>query len=206
MIFFNPYFILFVLVYVGIVSFQTYRQSKAPKPIKPKEKLTDLIDQLTENSNRRTVLHQLNLLQVQETTTSLFLEMHKIKQIMDKLPLPVYLKNEAGEYLLTNEAFLNLFNFTDDIVGKKDKELFTEELMKYTVKKDIDILTNFISQKYVHTFLYNDEEKIFYVSKSIYILDNKICIIGIITDLTNCDVIDMFNKGGKLKHDCSILP
>jgi len=48
-----------------------------------------------------------------------------LEDIMNAIPVPVYVKNKNGEYLKCNEAFLELFSLTNDqVIGKSSHEVF----------------------------------------------------------------------------------
>lgn len=62
---------------------------------------------------------------------------HRIQEIVDNSPSPMYAKSVAGKYLMVNRRYEELFGVkAQDVVGKTDKELMSDERIIRKLQKN----------------------------------------------------------------------
>ncbi len=66
----------------------------------------------------------------------------RLQSILDHAPSVIYLKDLEGRYLLVNKQFLSIFNRTlDQVIGKDDFALFSQESAQAFQKNDQEVIT-----------------------------------------------------------------
>lgn len=90
----------------------------------------------------------------------------------------IFYKNQNLEYCFVNDEYLKFFklNSEDEIIGKTDKELMSNELFKYCRKSDLETIGN----GYYYSYEKSNEKN--YQVKKEFIHGG---ILGIIKDITN---------------------
>lgn len=100
----------------------------------------------------------------------------------------VYFKNLKGEYILCNNSFCKYTNYKkEEIIGKTDFELFSDDDAKVFTTNDKSVLNLKQEQSFCEILTLEDDEKIFFESKKDVVLDDKknpVAIIGISKDIT----------------------
>jgi PAS domain S-box-containing protein len=119
--------------------------------------------------------------QVQERT-------REITNILTYTPAIIYMKNNNGEYLLTNSRFNELFNLQEDAIrGKTDFDIFPTEIAKQFTEHDQQALTGKQSIQVEEQIEQNDGIHT-YLSFKFPLFDNSDDINGvgsIATDITD---------------------
>jgi two-component system CheB/CheR fusion protein len=86
----------------------------------------------------------------------------RIRAIIDGSPTMVSLKDNQGRYLMVNQAFSKFFGITEDnITGKTDREIFSEEVSSQFRENDLEVLLKKMPADTEETIYYNGKEAIF---------------------------------------------
>jgi len=113
---------------------------------------------------------------------------HLLKKVFDISDEIIFVKDLDGTYTLANKAFSDIFERPlDEIIGKKDNEIFSKEEAEYLREIDKRIIESKEPQTNEYRLFVNDEELIFKTTKS-PIFDengNVIGICGFANDITN---------------------
>ena len=113
---------------------------------------------------------------------------HRMQEIVDNSPQPMYAKSVTGHYLMVNRRYEDLFGMTsEDIVGKTDLEVIgDEQVVKRLQKNDRLVLHRGEPVQFEETIRFPDGERS-YVSVKFPMrdLDGEIYAVGgILTDIT----------------------
>lgn len=113
---------------------------------------------------------------------------HRIQEIVDNSPQPMYAKSVTGHYLMVNRRYEELFKLkSEDVVGKTDAEVIGDELVVKRLKKnDALVLERGEPVQFDETLKFPDGERS-YVSVKFPMrdLDGEIYAVGgISTDIT----------------------
>ncbi len=110
--------------------------------------------------------------------------LRKVFDVSDEI---IFIKDLDGTYINANKAFSEIFERPlDEIIGKKDDEIFTKEEAKYLREVDKKIIETKKPQTTEDRLMVNEEKFIFYATKS-PILDengNVISICGFAKNIT----------------------
>jgi diguanylate cyclase (GGDEF)-like protein len=117
-------------------------------------------------------------------------DVYNLRFALDNVPAYVYMKDNESKYLYANEPTLKFFDCTSEtIVGKSDKDFFSEAIAENLLKTDLEVLSGKSTTNEV--IIHDDkEEQIVYLEKKMPILykgeKNKdiVGILGILTDIT----------------------
>ncbi len=117
-----------------------------------------------------------------------FDEIFFTKDILDSLPVPVFIKNTNGRYLTCNKEFTRYFHLEEkDIAMKNDTELFGKHFADIFAHSDFETIKNGKFEEYLDSFIISDNQpsECFLVRKTLCKSDgDKSLIIGAATDIT----------------------
>ena len=69
--------------------------------------------------------------------------MHTFYKILDNIPYLAWLKDKAGRYISVNAPFAKFFKLSiTEIIGKYDREIFSEDIALRHEAYDLEIKTN----------------------------------------------------------------
>ena len=113
---------------------------------------------------------------------------HRMQEIVDNSPSPMYAKSVTGRYLMVNRRYEELFGLkSEDVVGKTDMDIISDELLvKKLQKNDKLVLERGEPVQFDETLSFKDGEHS-YVSMKFPMrdLDGEIYAVGgISTDIT----------------------
>ena len=184
-------------IYVLIVTITTIYNSKhTPKP----SKLSQTLVKLNDNYNvRRELFDQLKLMQANVEVFSMH-EFHNIKTMIDRLPIPLAVKTSSGKYVMANLTFLRFFNIDCEIEGKTDFDLFDSKFANDCSIKDKQLIDDLSTQRYIRVLHKDNRTLHILVAKSLYIFEQKLFIVLMITDLS--DIINIENGELICKYVC----
>lgn len=77
-------------------------------------------------------------------------QLHRTRELIEAIPVPVYLKDVDGRYMTFNKAFETFFGVTrDDLLGKKVSDLFARrDDVDFHMTRDAELLASGGSQTY----------------------------------------------------------
>jgi PAS domain S-box-containing protein len=113
--------------------------------------------------------------------------------ILEHTTVPMFLKNRAGEYILVNNAFRNLFDLDDtDVRGRTDAELFDSDMASEVQKNDRQVLDTGEPLEVEEQILVDGDERVYLSSKTpVYDIgtaadpDTPVAIFGVASDITD---------------------
>ncbi len=80
---------------------------------------------------------------VEQRTQALQKSEARLRAILETTSSVIYIKDRSGRYLLVNRQYLDSFNLTEaEILGKSDRDIFTEEVAKILLNNDRQVLTS----------------------------------------------------------------
>lgn len=83
-----------------------------------------------------------------------------LETIIEDLPVPIWVKDNSGSYLLANSAAAQNFQIPkEEIIGKDDYQIFPPEIAAKTIHRDRKIINDRQQQKLYETFYINGVEK-----------------------------------------------
>ncbi|MGC8864827.1 MAG: ATP-binding protein [Bacteroidales bacterium] len=106
--------------------------------------------------------------------------------IINALQQPLFIKNEARQYILVNKAFCQLMGKPEEeLIGKTDEDLFTKEQANLFVESDKSVLARTVDTYETEVQLGN-KSAYYYIIKTLYYNAEEKAkyIIGLMTDLT----------------------
>ena len=113
---------------------------------------------------------------------------HRMQEIVDNSPQPMYAKSVTGHYLMVNRRYEQLFGMkAEDIVGKTDMDVIGDaEVVKRLLKNDRLVLDRGESVQFDETLKFPDgDHSYFSVKFPMRDLDGEIYAVGgISTDIT----------------------
>eukprot|EP00903_Cladosiphon_okamuranus_P003489 g3487.t1 len=119
---------------------------------------------------------------------------HRMQEIVDASPSPMYAKSVTGQYLMVNRRYEELFNLkAEDIVGKTDKEIIKDdEIVKSLMKNDADVVRRGEPVQFDEKLHFPDGEHSYVSTKfPMRDLDGEIYAVGgISTDITERKVAE----------------
>ena len=143
------------------------------------------------NDEIGTIAKEFNFIsnQLRESFNSLENTKMLLENVLDTVPMSIFIKDKEGKYILVNKLFLKDLNLENEsqIIGKNDYELWNEKDAELYRKKDLKIIRNSQSQlNFEEKQSRGDKEHILLTSKMP--LQNKnnetIGILGIYMDIT----------------------
>lgn len=120
---------------------------------------------------------------VEKRTRELTQEREFLQQVIDTLPVNVYVKDLESRKILVNSEEMRLMGFTDksQVIGKNDFDLFPEESAKISRKEDLEVFQN---AKAFHSSETNmklaDGRNEWFITSKIPIRDEKGKVSGLI--------------------------
>ncbi|MFA0962725.1 CheR family methyltransferase [Roseivirga sp. BDSF3-8] len=112
----------------------------------------------------------------------------RLKAILDNTTTPIYIKDLAGRYILVNEAFLELFNLSEEkVLGSKDKDLFPKEMADKVAQNDLQTLQKEEVLQLEEEILDKEGHRVTYLSVKFPMQNQEgeiIALCGISTDIT----------------------
>jgi len=113
--------------------------------------------------------------------------------ILENTRVPMFLKNRAGEYLLVNQGFKDLFDLADtDVRGQTDDDLFEQEVATEVRRNDERVLETGDPVETEEQIIVDGEELIFLSSKTpIYDIGTEsdptdpVAVFGVASDVTD---------------------
>jgi diguanylate cyclase (GGDEF)-like protein len=132
------------------------------------------------------------------------------KEVMDILPTPVLIKNNALRYVFINKAFEELFQVKrKNIVGQLDKEVFAQRQVAQCSSGDLRVLaTGEVDEAYETVFDQNSQPREVITRKNRLVLENgEIYLVGTIHDITEVSVMNrqLVSSQTKLKYQSDKL-
>ncbi|HEX8545765.1 MAG TPA: PAS domain-containing sensor histidine kinase [Cytophagaceae bacterium] len=115
---------------------------------------------------------------------------HRVHQIINLVPHPIFLKDAKGEYLLVNEAQARLFSaLPEELIGKDDSYFIVNaEEHKIVLESDLDVIANLKSVDLLSQNITNVAgiRKILHTTKIPLVdsVDGSVGILGVSIDLT----------------------
>ncbi|HPS64020.1 MAG TPA: PAS domain S-box protein [Ignavibacteria bacterium] len=110
------------------------------------------------------------------------------KNILDSIPVPIFIKYTDGKYLTCNKEFTRYFNLEEkDILMKNDTELFGEHYAELFAHSDFETIKDGIFEEYLDAFRISDDRPpgCFLIRRTLCKSDgNTSLIIGAATDIT----------------------
>ena len=109
------------------------------------------------------------------------------QNIINSIPNPVFIKDEKFQFVLTNSAFREFVNLSnEELLGKTDRDFFSEEQSKVFLRIDAEVITNGVTN-------WNEEELTIdgkvhnLITSKVRIVDSagNRYVLGIITDITD---------------------
>lgn len=86
----------------------------------------------------------------------------RIRAIIDGSPTLISLKDNQGRYLMINKAFSKFYGMSEDaVVGKSDRELFSEEISTLFRENDLEVLLKRTSSEREDVVNFNGREAVF---------------------------------------------
>lgn len=136
---------------------------------------------------------------IRRLNETLHQEFYKLQEIINLIPMPIFIKDSEFKYVDCNRAFCDFLNLEkDEILEKTVFELFEKEIAEEFHKKDLEMIEN-PSQKY-ETQTNNGKKFIELHKKSIY-KDNQFNgLVGIIIDITQ-KVTEMHYLESRVKEE-----
>ncbi|MEO9871630.1 PAS domain-containing sensor histidine kinase [Ekhidna sp.] len=106
--------------------------------------------------------------------------------IFDSFADMIFLKNNDGEYLKVNKAFCDFFKVhADEIVGKKEEEIFPENISDKAIENDEFVKFTGKSVAYEIDFIHDGSRKIIEITKTPIIDEGEVDgIVGECRDIT----------------------
>ena len=121
------------------------------------------------------------------SSSQLYVTVNKFKAILNNATAIIYIKNIEGEYELINKQFVKMFNlFEEDVLGKKDVDIFEENTAKKLRDNDLEVIANANSMS-IEENVYHNNKTYFFISIKFPLFDemnNITSICGISTDIT----------------------
>lgn len=110
-----------------------------------------------------------------------------LQAVLDHTPLPIYLKDLAGQYVLINKEFERLVGVSNEsIVGKTDSEVFPEEIATLFAQQDADVKREQSTQVFEETVPLFDGIYTFITAKfPLFDGENMYAVGGVCTDITS---------------------
>lgn len=110
-------------------------------------------------------------------------EFNKLQEIINLIPMPIFIKDKEFRYIDCNKAFCEFLNLEKEaVLGKTPFDIFEKDIAERFYKKDLEMIEN-TSQTY-ETQMYNGTKFIELHKKSTY-KDNEFNgFVGIIIDTT----------------------
>ena len=102
--------------------------------------------------------------------------------------VPIFLKDQEGNYLYVNDAFLSQASSSkEDIIGRSDADLYPEVIAEIYQRDDQTALVSAAPVHTVRPFIVNDEHRIFHTAKfPIKAADGHVVgVCGITVDITD---------------------
>ena len=113
----------------------------------------------------------------------------ELREIINIVPVQIFLKDINGNYILSNKAHANFLGFdVDELEGKNQKDLnfFNKKQIKFFKKTDQKVIEKNIIYKYEKTVNLNNNEKYLKISKIPLTLSNgEVEILVVAQDMTN---------------------
>lgn len=110
-------------------------------------------------------------------------EIFKLQNVLSDLPGSIYWKDKNGVYLgrnKTSEASLKSMNFSSDIVGKTDYDLFPKDMADGFRKHDLEIMESGKESSREETAILANGEKVIQLSTKRPLYDQQGQIVGIV--------------------------
>lgn len=86
----------------------------------------------------------------------------RIKAIIDGSPTLISLKDNQGRYLTVNNAFTSFYDLKEeDIIGKTDRELFSEQISSLQRENDLEVLLKRATTEKIDSIQYKGKEAVF---------------------------------------------
>lgn len=83
-----------------------------------------------------------------EAAAEVLAEKSRLRDVVDAIPFPLFLKDANGAYLLVNQAFLQPFNRPeDDVIGKRSPDLMSPEGAVQMDRQDKQVLSLGMAQR-----------------------------------------------------------
>lgn len=132
------------------------------------------------------------------------------KEVMDILPTPVLIKNNALRYVFINKAFEELFQVErKNIVGQLDKDVFAQRQVAQCSSGDLRVLaTGDVDEAYETVFDKDSRAREVITRKNRLVLDNgDQYLVGTIHDITDVSVMNrqLVSSQTKLKYQSDKL-
>lgn len=109
-------------------------------------------------------------------------------KIFKLIDIPIFIRDKNNNYVFCNDAFLNLFNITENqIIGKNIKDIFIDEYNDFLITDEFIDKQN---KQNVFEFYCKALKKHFLVIKTFFFNQNEKFIIGAILDITNIKIRD----------------
>ncbi|MGL4914466.1 MAG: EAL domain-containing protein [Romboutsia sp.] len=113
---------------------------------------------------------------------------HKFQNIIDTLPISIWVKDKKGFYMEANSTYYKSYNLIPtQLIGKSDKEIWHSDKYKSFLDMDNIVLNDNRCTEHEGIIELNNEEKIYKVNKfPLYDIDkNIIGLIGTSQDITD---------------------
>ena len=119
--------------------------------------------------------------------------MEFFQSVINNIPDPVFVKNENYEWVILNQAFCNFIGSPlEDLLGKKDQDIFNEEEANIFYQQDLLVLESTESQENEETLTnlngnlyYTETKRSFHKDRA-----GNIFLIGVIRDITERKLIE----------------
>lgn len=126
----------------------------------------------------------------------------QIRDIIDNTPAIIYIKDKAGQFLMINRRFEQLFGITnDEAAGKTDCDIFPEGCTDTLYQNDIGVIQ---SEKplEIQDVIAHEEGAHTYITQKFPLYDDSQAFYGICsisTDITECKCVEeSLNKANRL--------
>jgi PAS domain S-box-containing protein len=139
-------------------------------------------------------------------------QLHFVQELIEVVPLPIYLKDVDGRYLRFNKAFEEFIGIRrEDWLGKTAFELLPAESAEFHTKRDREILTSPSRQTYETRVLSCDRtprEAIFSKATLTRPDGSIVGLVGTITDITERKAQEAVIKAAeaRLRHITNTVP
>jgi PAS domain S-box-containing protein len=128
-----------------------------------------------------------------------------LRQIIDLVPHLIYLKDNHGRFMLVNQAVADLHGLSkEELIGKKDKELFNSNDARLMEAVDADVISNGRT-KFIPEEVMTDKEGNVKVMNTIkmpfYLSDRKeVGLLGVNIDITEEKLAEKALKENEAKY------